>query len=422
MRALEVLGLDADGVHLLCQDPSSGEEFSLPCDERLRAAVRGDLSRLGQLQIEMESQLRPKEIQARIRAGATVEEVAAAAGTSPSRIDRFAYPVLMERSTMAERAQVARPVGAAGPAAHSIAEIVADTLATRGIPAEPVWDAYKDSRGWVLVVSWQAGRSENTARFDLHLGSNGGTVVPRDDAAGDLLDPAPKPLRLSSVAQLTERPAPKAGKRAMASLLEQPAAVPTAPAQDAARPEPAVPTGRAERRPARTPEPTKPETATVSRGNADSGKADSAKAGSAAEANSGHQADATSSEAARSESVPEPAVTERVAPERVAPERVAAEPVATPQRPADRRAEQAVRAEVSHPKPAPREPEDVVADTVQDDRSAAAGVEEQPEPMQAQAHTGTDGAPARQGGRKSGRSKPAMPSWDDVLLGGSKRR
>ncbi|MDQ2845000.1 MAG: septation protein SepH [Actinomycetota bacterium] len=195
MRALEVLGLAEDGAHLVCHDSGTGEEFSVPADERLRAAARGDVTRLGQLEIELEPQLRPREIQLRIRAGASVAEVAAAAGTSATRIERFAYPVLMERSTMAELSTRARPIGGAGPATRSIGDVVADTLGSRGHTGPIDWDAFKDNRGWVLAVRWKAGRSENTALFDLHPGPEGGTVTPRDEAATDLLDPAPKPLR-----------------------------------------------------------------------------------------------------------------------------------------------------------------------------------------------------------------------------------
>lgn len=195
MRALEVLGLAEDGAHLVCHDSGTGEEFSVPADEKLRAAVRGDVTRLGQLEIELEPQLRPREIQTRIRAGASVAEVAADAGTSAARIERFAYPVLMERSTMAELSARARPVGGAGPAARSIGEVVTDTLGTRGHTGPIEWDAFKDNRGWALAVRWRAGRSENTALFDVHPGPAGGTVTPRDDAATQLLDPAPKPLR-----------------------------------------------------------------------------------------------------------------------------------------------------------------------------------------------------------------------------------
>ena len=81
MRELDVLGLNGDGTRIVCQDPANGEEFSVAADEKLRAAARGDLSRIGQLEIEMESQLRPRDIQARIRAGASVAEVAKLAGT-----------------------------------------------------------------------------------------------------------------------------------------------------------------------------------------------------------------------------------------------------------------------------------------------------------------------------------------------------
>ncbi|HQV21423.1 MAG TPA: septation protein SepH, partial [Gordonia sp. (in: high G+C Gram-positive bacteria)] len=64
MRELRVVGVDTDGKRVICQDPDTTERFAIVADERLRAAARGDLSRLGQIQIEMESSLRPREIQA----------------------------------------------------------------------------------------------------------------------------------------------------------------------------------------------------------------------------------------------------------------------------------------------------------------------------------------------------------------------
>jgi hypothetical protein len=197
MRALRVLGIAENGGHLVCveADRSDGaaETFALPLDERLRAAVRGDLSRFGQLEIEMEPQLRPKEIQSRIRAGATVEQVAAAAGCTPERIERYAYPVLLERSTMAERARLARPGGGTG--AKTLQERVTATLADRGQQQDPSWDAFRDERGWTVTVTWRAGRSENRAEWAYHAGPDGGTVTARNDAAADLVDPAPRPLR-----------------------------------------------------------------------------------------------------------------------------------------------------------------------------------------------------------------------------------
>ena len=164
MRALRVLGLAEDGVNLVCEDGTSGELFTLPADERLRAATRGDLSRLGQLQIELEPQLRPREIQARIRSGSSIAEVAIAASTSVSRIERYAYPVLLERSTMAEKARLAHPTIDGNPTRKTLEELVMATLAERGQDTGVRWDAHRGDDGWVVTLRWHAGRSENQAR------------------------------------------------------------------------------------------------------------------------------------------------------------------------------------------------------------------------------------------------------------------
>lgn len=199
MRALRVLGL-ADALpgaskNLLLEDPATGEQFATLCDDRLVAATRGELSRFGQSEIEMESQLRPKEIQARIRAGATVEQIAALAGTSRTRVERFAYPVLLERASVVDRALKARPAidGITGSA--SVAETVAATLAARGHDGGMTWDAYKDDDGWVLALTWNAGRSENRASWLFHPGPDGGTLSARDEAAAEIVDPALRILR-----------------------------------------------------------------------------------------------------------------------------------------------------------------------------------------------------------------------------------
>ena len=195
MRALRVLGLAEDGHNLVCEDGTSGELFTVPSDERLRAAVRGDLSRLGQLQIELEPQLRPREIQARIRAGATNAPVATAANTSVGRIERYAYPVLLERSTTAEKARLSHPIVDGNPTRKNLEELVLATLAERGQDASVRWDAYRDDDGWVVALHWQAGRSENSAHWEIHSGSRTTTLHPKDDAARELMDPARRPLR-----------------------------------------------------------------------------------------------------------------------------------------------------------------------------------------------------------------------------------
>jgi len=200
MRALRVVGITEGGGELsvVLEDPGRQERFTVPADEQLRAAARGDLTRLGQIAIELESQLRPREIQARIRAGASVDQVAAAAGVPSQKIERFAYPVLLERSRTAEVAQRAHPMRADGPDTRMLADVVAHTFGLRGqeyLSAE--WDSWKGDDGrWVVALSWRAGRSDNRALWAFQPGAHGGTVTAIDEHAHDLVEGLPaRPLR-----------------------------------------------------------------------------------------------------------------------------------------------------------------------------------------------------------------------------------
>lgn len=200
MRALRVVGItEGDGeLSVVLEDPGRRERFTVSADEQLRAAARGDLTRLGQIAIELESQLRPREIQARIRAGASVEQVAAAAGVPAEKIERFAYPVLLERSRTADLAQRAHPVRSEGPDARMLGDVVAHTFGLRGQEYhEAEWDSWKgeDAR-WIVALSWRAGRSDNRAHWTFQPGAHGGTVTAADEHAHDLVEGLPAgPLR-----------------------------------------------------------------------------------------------------------------------------------------------------------------------------------------------------------------------------------
>ncbi|HVK25260.1 MAG TPA: septation protein SepH [Actinokineospora sp.] len=198
MRALRVVGLGDDGKTVICEDLARGERFTLPADDRLRAAARGDVTRLGQIEIELESQMRPREIQTRIRAGESVEQVAEAAGIPAHKVERFAYPVLLERSRTADLAQRAHPLREDGPDLQTLGEVVAHAFGLRGQDyAAANWDSWRGEDGkWVVQLAWTAGRSLNRAHWSFHPGAHGGTVGALDDHARDLLDPQPnRPLR-----------------------------------------------------------------------------------------------------------------------------------------------------------------------------------------------------------------------------------
>jgi Protein of unknown function (DUF3071) len=216
MRELKVVGLDVDGKRIICEADNSGEKFLLRPDDRLRAAVRGDKTASSQSQsdIEVPSVLRPKEIQAKIRSGASVEQVASAAGVDIERVQRFANPVLLERERAAELATAAHPVLADGPSVLTLLETVTAALVARGLDPEATsWDAWRNEDGrWTVQMGWKAGMSDNVAHFRFTPGAHGGTVTAFDDTACELIDPDfARPLRqLAPVAELDfEEPEPE---------------------------------------------------------------------------------------------------------------------------------------------------------------------------------------------------------------------
>ncbi|MFJ7077602.1 septation protein SepH [Streptomyces sp. NPDC098781] len=167
MPELRVVAVSNDGTRLVLK-AADATEYTLPIDERLRAAVRGDRPRLGQIEIEVESHLRPRDIQARIRAGATAEEVAQLAGIPVDRVRRFEGPVLAERAFMAERARktpVRRPgENAAGP---QLGEAVQERLLLRGADKDTVqWDSWRRDDGtWEVLLVYRVASEPHSASW-----------------------------------------------------------------------------------------------------------------------------------------------------------------------------------------------------------------------------------------------------------------
>ncbi|HET6353910.1 septation protein SepH [Streptomyces sp.] len=166
MPELRVVAVSNDGTRLVLKAADS-TEYTLPIDERLRAAVRNDRARLGQIEIEVESHLRPRDIQARIRAGASAEEVAQLAGIPVDRVRRFEGPVLAERAFMAERARktpVRRPGENTGP---QLGEAVQERLTLRGAEKDTVlWDSWRRDDGtWEVLLVYRVAGEPHSASW-----------------------------------------------------------------------------------------------------------------------------------------------------------------------------------------------------------------------------------------------------------------
>ena len=187
MQELRIVAVSEDGSYAVLAVPGRGGRFSLPIDDRLRIVARGQFSRLAQYEIEVESPLRPKEIQDRIRAGETAEEIADAAGVPIERVRRFEGPVLAERAYRAQEAQGAtiRQPGDSGPGPR-LGDIVAERLAELGVPAEEAqWDSRKrGDNTWQVQLMFTVGGRPQMAEWSFDPRRR--HVSPADDDAARL--------------------------------------------------------------------------------------------------------------------------------------------------------------------------------------------------------------------------------------------
>jgi Protein of unknown function (DUF3071) len=160
--------------------------------------------------------LRPKEIQARIRAGETAEEIADAAGIPVERVRWFEGPVLAERAYIAQQAQAAsvrRPGDSSGPGPR-LGEIVPVRLKAAGAdPDEGQWDSRKRGDGnWQVTLTFTSGGRLHVAEwmFDPRRRH----ALPEDDNAARLSLPDSElpPLSVPMPGEATVTPlAPRLG-------------------------------------------------------------------------------------------------------------------------------------------------------------------------------------------------------------------
>jgi hypothetical protein len=191
MQELRLVAVSEDGSYAILAVPGRSDRFLLPIDDRLRTVAKGQFSRLAQYEIEVENPLRPKEIQDRIRAGETAEEIADAAGIPPDRVRRFEGPVLAERQYRAQEAQrvTIRGHSEAGPGPR-LGDIVTERLNRSGASADTTeWDSRKRPDGnWQVQVQFVIGGRTSIAEWIYDPRRR--HVIPDDEQSKRLCMPA----------------------------------------------------------------------------------------------------------------------------------------------------------------------------------------------------------------------------------------
>src|ERR1019366_5983703 len=174
MQDLQPIGVHEDGEHLLLTG-ADGERFQMPIDDALRAAIRRDRPRLGQLQIEVDGGLRPRDVQALIRAGSSADEVARRAGWTVEKVHRYEGPILAEREHVAGLAQRARLRSRTGlsssTSAPTLSARVTERLKGRDVEvSDASWDSWRTEGGpWTVVLTFAAGGGQRQASWSFDL-------------------------------------------------------------------------------------------------------------------------------------------------------------------------------------------------------------------------------------------------------------
>jgi hypothetical protein len=429
MQELRFVAVSEDGSYAVLAIPGRSGRFMLPIDDRLRAVARGQFSRLAQYEIEVENPLRPKEIQARIRAGETVEEIADAAGIPVDRVRWFEGPVLAERGYVAQQAQNAsvRRQGDSTPGPR-LGEVVAERLTELGAdPEDAQWDSRKHGDGsWQVQLAFRAGGRLHIAEwlFDPRRRH----VTPADDNAGRLSLPEAElpPPAGGSLEAATVTPIRRPDRREAAPqhhAVEEPVEEPArAAAHAASSPSFAPPRPSA----GRPPETRGPAAQAQEAGEAASGQAASGQAAAS-------QAAASQAAARTRDTAADPAGDRSAAPEQDRPAAASASHATAPAAAAPVASEPAAATSVGASAPAGNpDAERAAAGDASTERAASSGTapartapQTAPQaPPQPAAEKRADEAPVRGRGKKAagprGR-RSSVPSWDEIMLGNSRQ-
>lgn len=193
MAELRFLGLSQDGTQLLLAD-SRGRKHTVGVDARLMAAMRLDGPPTGQREIALNSTFSPREIQARLRSGATVADLADEYGVDVVRIERFAGPPMADRAYASDQAR-------ATVVNSSVGDRPLETVVTIAIepesPDQIQWDAWLREDGrWQILTSYPVGALDQVATWIFDPQER--TVLPDDDMSRELLggSPASAPVSL----------------------------------------------------------------------------------------------------------------------------------------------------------------------------------------------------------------------------------
>lgn len=197
MQKLHLVGFtkDHDGLILSARRGTRSGGYVVTIDDALVEAVEEYAARQEEAEAEVEperpprveSSLSVREIQARLRQGRSVADVAKAAGVEPDWVERFAPPVLAERAQVVSRVRQAHLERARlGRSELPVGEAVRKSLADRGVALtaeefDQAWSARQVAEGrWTVRFRFHYRAKDQVLQFDFN--DESGAVTPTDKA------------------------------------------------------------------------------------------------------------------------------------------------------------------------------------------------------------------------------------------------
>ena len=186
MTELRLTGKSDDGSHINLVD-NNGTEFSLRISDTLRATV--NQPRLSSVpSIDAVETISVKEIQRRLRAGDSFEQIARDGQITVEKVERFSGPIMQEREYILDRTRELVMRKDVHRIEMTFRDVVLAKLAPRGVDTDEVsWNTWRLADGtWHIELHYpnRDGNGVATWNFDLSRRALGAT----DDNGAWLID------------------------------------------------------------------------------------------------------------------------------------------------------------------------------------------------------------------------------------------
>ena len=189
-KDLRTVGRSEDGDSLELHD-LDGNSYQLRINDYLRSLInQPSPTPLRSVTSDPTTEISIKELQARLRAGESMESISENGRVSMEKIERYSHPILQERSyiiSLAQKAEIKK-------LKSTLNEVVEAKLSPRGVDMKHCeWNAYRNEDGtWHILLEYPTrdGKGNATWRFE----STKRRIESDDDGARWIMDEEPAPM------------------------------------------------------------------------------------------------------------------------------------------------------------------------------------------------------------------------------------